>query len=713
MITKFFNAISLRWKMFLTTGSISLFALVVFGAIFTVTDFYSYTEQSLQNTVEIANFIGNDNGFTVSGRVYESAQQSLYEILSSYEYITHGAIFLGKQDKLDTEGSLFAFYDHDRQGNFDTLGFDVPQAEVVQAAALSTQDQYLIHLLDSGHEILYFDPNKRRFSHNYLMVAYQNPDIPKYVKASENTLSFPDKYLEIFWQKGYMEVYVPIKDEDDGVIGTAYVRSDIGHFWTRLRSGGITFLAITLVTMVGVFVVTLWMQQFIYKPILAFTQQANQISSSQNYKIRFETQNRDEIGDLQKAFNNMLDTLEKQREDLVQERNKAQESALAKERFLANMTHELRTPIHGIIGSADLMAQTTTLKNKQAEYLEVVRDSAKDLLQIINDLLDQSKINAGMMQLEEKVFSPVSVIGKTLRNQKVKIEEKGLTTHMDIADNVPQMAIGDELRFKQVLLNLISNAIKFTQNGSVTVGLRLKHETDTAVVLECSVKDTGIGIEPEKQEMVFNLFSQASSDTTRKYGGTGLGLSISKSLAKLQGGDIKLESKLNEGSTFFYEVPFKKVPKSQYGQGQAVMDAQEQDQQADSGNGQYRLLVAEDNETNQKLVRAMLNHYGYQFDLAADGREALALLQKNTYDLALLDVHMPELDGYDTTKAIREHSEPSIRGLPIVAMTALALKGEAEKCIAKGMNDYISKPFKKRQLHEKIQKVLQENIVKA
>lgn len=354
----------------------------------------------------------------------------------------------------------------------------------------------------------------------------------------------------------------------------------------------------------------------------------------------------------------------------------------AKSQFLAHMSHEIRTPLNGILGLTDILAQTK-LNENQLEFIKTIRHSGEALLAIINDILDFSKIEAGKLELESIDFS-LPVLCDDLEGLFMpQIQEKGLQFEITLDPTIPQFLNGDPLRIKQVLLNLISNSLKFTHEGHVK--LDIKQSQASPLVLEFQVEDTGIGISEEKQDQLFKPFTQVDSSTTRKYGGTGLGLQISQRLVQLMGGHISLKSQVDKGSTFTFDLHLNA--------GTKPIEADDEDTiRSNKPVENIRILVAEDNKTNQLVISTMLKRLGYQYHLCGDGQEALAQLDNQEYDLVLMDCQMPIMDGFLATQNIRKN--PDLKNLPIIALTAGATEKEQKQCFDSGMNDFLSKPIK-------------------
>ena len=389
--------------------------------------------------------------------------------------------------------------------------------------------------------------------------------------------------------------------------------------------------------------------------------------------------------------------------ELIAARQSAEHAKLLQEQFLANMSHEIRTPMNGIQGMTNLLLETV-LDKQQKKYATIVKRSVNNLLVIINDILDFSKIQAGKLSIENIGFDVREVLQSLDSMFAHRLKKKQLELLFQIDSNVPNFLSGDPYRLNQILVNLVGNAIKFTESGRITVGVRLIEQKDQTSVMRFSIKDTGIGIPADKVESVFDSFAQAGSDVARKYGGTGLGLSISKQLIELQNGSIWVESELGEGSEFFFEIPYQ-VAAAETVTG--LMRIQDMDfSKLLQGK---KILIAEDNYVNQVLIEHVLQNVGVITSIVSNGKEVIAQLKvKNDFDLILMDLQMPIMDGYKTTAFIRNQLENAI---PIVAMTATAMKGELEKCLEVGMTDYMSKPFEFVDLYKKLCHVLQINVI--
>ena len=381
-------------------------------------------------------------------------------------------------------------------------------------------------------------------------------------------------------------------------------------------------------------------------------------------------------------------------EALDESQQQEKKLAAIKDQFLANMSHEIRTPMNAVLGFTHLL-KAQPLNDKSKEYVGAIENAGQSLLEIINDILDISKIESGMMRIEATPFSLRSVLHGVNTMFKPKAEEKQLQLSVTIDEAVPDILYGDVMRLTQVLVNLTSNAVKFTNEGDVRIHVTKVWSEENAVRILFTVSDTGIGIDASKLHSIFDRFNQAEASTTRKFGGTGLGLTIVKQLIELQNGFISVESKPGEGATFKVELPYT-LGESLSEEGNTYFTENDQLPL----HPDVRLLVAEDNKMNQNLLRHLLSSWQLQYKIVNNGREVLQALDKQHYDLVLMDIQMPEMDGYSAVQAIRNELHSTI---PVIAMTAHAMAGEREKCLQMGMNEYISKPIIEEELYKMIQ----------
>lgn len=380
--------------------------------------------------------------------------------------------------------------------------------------------------------------------------------------------------------------------------------------------------------------------------------------------------------------------------ELLRQKKIAESAVLAKESFLANMSHEIRTPLNAIIGFTELLSGTPLNKQQQA-FIQDVQTAGENLLLIVNDILDLSKIESGGLSLEKQPFN----LKKSLRHVydllKVKTAD-GVEFNLFLDAELPDVITGDQGRLNQIMVNLAGNALKFTNEGEVTISVKNKGETEDSYTIRFSVKDTGIGIPKEHLESIFERFTQGQEDTTRKFGGTGLGLSIVKELVKLHDSKIQVKSREGAGSEFFFTATYKKPANVK--ENPKLLPVNDL--------GRLKILLLEDNRLNQKLAQNVIEGFGFEIDIAENGDQGIKLLSENQYDLVLMDLQMPVRDGYQTTHYIRSELKNEI---PIIAMTAHSLADEHHRCLNAGMDGYIPKPFKQHELLEAIKQALKKD----
>ncbi len=408
------------------------------------------------------------------------------------------------------------------------------------------------------------------------------------------------------------------------------------------------------------------------------------------------------------SLNEMILILDEQQSELNDARIRAEAANKSKSEFLANMSHEMRTPMNAIIGMTEL-ALDTDMNTGQRAYVETVRQSSYTLLELINNILDFSKIEAGKLELTESNINIEYVMENIIKIYNVLALDKGLDLIYHTNDDIPLNLKGDELRLRQVITNLLGNAVKFTEKGKIVINVEPEISGDgnednrKEVLLHFSVSDTGIGIPEDKISSIFKRFTQADSSITRKYGGTGLGLTISQKLVKMMGGDMWVESEAVDGSTFHFTAKFG----ISLNAGEKVVPVEDIVSVTENASKKLHVLLAEDNLLNQKVAVRVLEKEGYTVKVANNGEEVLEILKKQSFDIVLMDVQMPIMDGLATTKRIRESKDNRFDPkIPIIAVTAHAFREDKERCIEAGMNSCITKPFKNQDLVKEIKRIV-------
>jgi signal transduction histidine kinase/CheY-like chemotaxis protein len=534
-------------------------------------------------------------------------------------------------------------------------------------------------------------------------------DLPLGMGLAADRRKVSDRTLETLrekagsWNFHAIDAVSPIMIEGQPT-GTVILRASFRDLGYRMKRYFILSGLIMICAFSGAYLLSLRLAKEISRPIVELARTMKAVSKEQNFGMRCESRGNDEIGELVQGFNKMLSLIQARdekllahREDLVRARDAAEAASLAKSEFLARMSHEIRTPMNGVLGMADLLL-LENLSGEQHRSVEIIRRSGETLLDLINDILDFSRIEAGRMELDDIPFDLGDLVEEVTELLSSHAQPKGIALVSEVSPEIPSAFRGDPGRLRQVLVNLVGNAVKFTERGEIVVRVSLDSRDDAAVTARFSVRDTGIGIPVETQAKIFDAFTQADGSTTRKFGGTGLGLTISRQLVEMMGGTIRVESEPGKGSDFIFTVPLRTMESADLHPSVPRPDL--------TG---LKVLVVDDNHTNRKILETQMSAWGMKSHGAGGGDEALSLLRAGAsesapFDLAILDYNMPDIDGLQLAGMIK--SDPSLSGVRLILLSSVGIRGVGRKAREIGISGYLTKPVLRDVLHESIKVVM-------
>lgn len=579
----------------------------------------------------------------------------------------------------------------------------------VNALALQVQPALLFVDKKSAQEALSTSVHNPELLAAWVALPKQKEPFAVYLRNKNATpLEFPVLEASVSnesWLQLCRVMVAPVEVNGEQ-IAQVYALLDMKPMWFNVAKTVALVLLLVIIGATGMVIFARRMLRVALRPMKTLTEAMMRVSVEHRYSLRLNKTSNDEIGILVDGFNEMLGQIETREWQLqknamhLQELKEAAESAnRAKSDFLANMSHEIRTPLNAIIGMTYL-AQMTNPNAQQAEYLEKIHNSGELLLGVINQILDFSKIESGKMEIEDRVFD-LETVSTTINSLfDTKAREKGLVFNISFSRDIPRKLVGDLLRLQQVLSNYVSNAIRFTESGSVDVEAKLLDQDDQTLLLHFAVRDTGIGLSEQELKSLFQPFQQADASTSRQYGGTGLGLALSKRLAELMGGEVGASSVKGKGSCFWFTARFARASKANSDRRKESTAAQSQSIPPVARLIGIRVLLVEDNPLNQQVAVKLLEKMGGLVSIANNGQEAIEKLEKENFDCVLMDVQMPVMDGYEATRKIR--ANPAMRDVKIIAMTANAMEQDKAKCLEAGMNDFITKPISPQVLYSAI-----------